>query len=170
MALGKKHAEPFEILSAKQGWERFGDLTSKAFLDDWRAEVSNNVRPYPIPTPSDQRQILTDRIAEALTPYPAVILYVTHWWNDTNAFTQYRRLLGESRTLSEAPIHLFSGGNRTHIARLLRFVFDLEWDCFLFDLDLQCVVEVRHDGYLYITSPVPNYLIRTLIQFADSDL
>jgi len=159
------------ILSADQASQRFADLTSEAFLRDIQTELSANMRTYRLPQSKNERRVLADNLAEAVTSYQRQgILCITHWWDETAGFEEYRRSLGDSRPLRKAPIHLFSDEHRAEIRRLLRFVLELDWDCFLFDKGFNYMAEISHDGYVNLTGSHSDFPEGTIARFADRSL
>jgi hypothetical protein len=159
-----------EILSADQAWERFADLTSDEFLREMKTKRSANVRTYRVPRLTEQKRTLASDLAEFATSMGPGIICITHWCDETPEFVEYRKSLDEVRPLIKAPVHLFSVQHREEVGRLLSFVLELEWDCFVFERELRYLIEISHDGLISLTASNSDFLEKERAHLAFVDL
>jgi hypothetical protein len=158
--------QPFTILSAEEAWERFGDMTSTAFLFEMGAELHSDSHGYRIPDLAEEKRNLARSLTEIVTTRPSGLLRITHWWEDTTDFDEYRNSLGERRRLKMASLHVFSSEHGYEVEQLLGFVLHLNWDCFLFDPTFLYLIKISHDGYLKFASRDGNFPKSAIAQLA----
>jgi len=154
---------PLRILSSGDAWRHFGDLTSEAFLRDMHEEPWSNSCTYEKQRTSNEVRDLPRMLSELVTTYAAGILCITHWWSDTASFDQFRRSLGESRSLKEAPVHIFSRKNRAQVEELLGLILLLDWDCFISDPSLRYLIDISHNGYVRVDSSEAEFFKRVVV-------
>jgi hypothetical protein len=160
----KSSAPPLTILSAEEAWEQFGDLTSEAFLREMCVELWTDSHGYRIPDLAEEKRNLARSLTEIVTTRPSGLLRITHWWEDTIDFDEYRNSLGERRRLKMASLHVFSSEHGYEVEQLLGFVLRLNWDCFLFDPTFLYLIKISHDGYLKFASRDGNLSVSAIAQ------
>jgi hypothetical protein len=158
------------ILSADQAWERFGDLTSEGFLHEMKTELSANMHSYRAPQTAEPKEMLARGLAEFSTGLGPGMMCITHWWDEPAEFVEYRRSLNEIRPLIKSPVHLFSGEHCAEVKRLLSFVLELDWDCFVFDREFRYLIEISHDGFISLTASDPSVSERARVHLAAVNL
>jgi hypothetical protein len=82
-----------------------------------------------------------------------ICLNITGWGIATehlDLFDGYRRSLGETRSLIDAPLHLFERTDEEAFVSFLCMVFFFSWDASIFDLQGQLLLQTSHDGWLEI--------------------
>jgi hypothetical protein len=82
-----------------------------------------------------------------------VCLYIVGWGVATehqDLFYGYRRSLGETRSLSEAPIHIFGEGDENTFISLMSLVLFFSWDAWIFNNAKEILIRTSHDGWLEI--------------------
>ena len=84
-----------------------------------------------------------------------VYLYLSRWGlrpssEQLDLFYGYRRSVGETRPLSEAPVHFVGANARHELESMLCLVFFFGWEAWLFDESCTMLVRITHDGMLQV--------------------
>ena len=84
-----------------------------------------------------------------------VYLYLSRWGlhpasEHLDLFYGYRRSAGETRPLSEAPVHFVEPSARHELESILCLVFFFGWDAWLFDARGTMLVRITNDGKLEV--------------------
>jgi hypothetical protein len=126
-------------------------------LDTFIAQLSGQLElvkgAYSIPIESGRQTALSKLFAYLLFRDSEVCVYITGWGVATehlDLFYGYRRSVGETRRLIEAPVHLFEPTENEALISLLCIVFYFFWDAWVFDLGGRSLLRISHDGWLEI--------------------
>lgn len=109
---------------------------------------------YALPTDVGRRTALGRALATFVEDTTAGLLWITEWGVFPSAenmplFDGYRRSLGETRPLHEAPAHLFDRNDRQEVVCLLDLALYFFWDASIFDDDRLCI-RLSHDEYVTV--------------------
>jgi hypothetical protein len=110
---------------------------------------------YSIPPDSGRKTALSRLLAYMLLKNSRICVYVSGWgvWGSAenlDLFYGYRRSVGESRPLIEAPVHLFERADEDAFVSILCMVFYFVWDGWVFDVEGKALVRISHDEWLEI--------------------
>jgi hypothetical protein len=139
--------------------EGAADLLSVDTLDTFLSQRSNRLHPvgaaYSIPPDSGAKTALAKFLAYLLLKHPEVCVYLTGWSlrpssEHLDLFYGYRRSTGETRLLSEAPVHVFDRSASDELVSILCMMLYFGWDACVFDVDCTTMVRFTHDGRLEI--------------------
>ena len=133
------------------------DLLSGESVESFIARLLRQLRlvegTYSAPVSSGVQIALSKLFAYLLLRNSPVCLYVTGWGVATehlDLFYGYRRSLGETRSLIEAPVHLFDGTDEGAFISVLCMAFFFSWDVSGFDLAGRSLLQTSHDGWLEV--------------------
>jgi hypothetical protein len=133
------------------------DLLAGEPLDTFVARLSGRLQlvddTYSAPLRSGVQIVLSKFFADLLFKGSPVWLHVTGWGIATehlDLFAGYRRSIGETRPLIEAPVHLFEQADEDAFISLLCLVFFFSWDASAFDTAGRLLVQTSHDGWFEI--------------------
>ncbi len=142
-----------KILSKEDGRE----LAKGETLDTLVAQLSRQLQlvngAYSIPLEAGRQTALSKLFAYLLFNHSDVCIYITGWSIATehlDLLYGYRRSVGETRPLIEAPIHVFEPTEKDAFISVLCIVFYFFWDAWVFDLGGRSLVRISHDGWLEI--------------------
>jgi hypothetical protein len=85
-------------------------------------------------------------------------------------FEGYRRSLGETRPLHEAPLHEFGTEDYAALECLLDLVLYFIWDASLIDVSNGTTFHISHDEWIAVLAETPEPLDRWSSAFADFGL
>jgi len=128
-------------------------------LDTFLSELSNRLHQvgdtYSIPPDSGTKTALSRLFAHLLLRSPNVCIYVSGWgvWGsceNLDLFYGYRRSFSESRTLMQAPVHLFEQSEKNTFVSILCMAFYFVWDAWAFDTEGKALVRISHDEWLEV--------------------
>jgi hypothetical protein len=130
-------------------------------LDHWLEQVSEvppTGAPQKLPKESRAQTALAKLLAYLLLRDSGVHLYLSRWsQNPTSEHLDlmygYRRSVGETRTLSEAPVHLFEANERERLVSVLCLVLYFGWDAWIYDATGHAIVRVSANGGLLVYAP-----------------
>jgi hypothetical protein len=111
--------------------------------------------PYSIPRDSGEKTALSRLIDYLLLRNSSACVYVSGWsvWpssENLDLFYGYRRSIGETRFLIEAPAHIFESTEHDALVSILCMVFYFIWDAWVFDAGGNALVRISHDEWLEI--------------------
>jgi hypothetical protein len=115
---------------------------------------------YSAPVNSGVQIALSKLFAYLLLKDSPVCIYVTGWGvanEHADLFNGYRRSLGESRPLIEAPVHVFERTDEDAFISLLCMVFFFSWDASVFDTTGRSLLQTSHDGWLEARGSVAEF-------------
>jgi hypothetical protein len=141
------------ILTKEDSRELVKGITLEAFVSRLSNQLSLVGGAYSIPVNSGAQTALSKLFAYLLFSDARVCIYVTDWSIATehlDLFYGYRRSVGETRTLIEAPVHLFEPAEKDALISVLCIVFYFFWDAWVFDLGGRSLLRISHDGWLEI--------------------
>jgi hypothetical protein len=130
-------------------------------LDHWVRELVLQLKPagtaYSVPPHSRAQTALAKFLACLLLRDSGVYVYLSRWSlhpnsEHLNLFYGYRRSVGETRPLSEAPVHFFDPAAREELASVLCMVFYFGWDAWIFDADGKTLVRATRARGLEVFS------------------
>jgi hypothetical protein len=139
--------------------ENASDMLGGKPLDAFLSELSSRLRlvgdAYSIPPDSGRKTTLSRLFACLLLRNSSVCAYVSGWgvWGSAenlDLFYGYRRSFGESRTLTEAPVHLFERSEEDTFVSILSMAFYFVWDAWVFDIEGRALVRISHDEWLEV--------------------
>jgi len=128
-------------------------------LDDFVDRLSQKLpiieAAYAIPADSGRKTALSRLIAYLLLGRADACIYVSGWgvWRSAenlDLFYGYRRSIGESRPLIEAPFHLFERSEEPSFVSILCLVLYFVWDAWVFDIGGKTLVKISHDEWLEV--------------------
>jgi len=108
---------------------------------------------YAKPTSAGLLIALSKLFAYRLVQDAPVCIYVTAWGiaaEIPDLFYGYRRSIGDSRPLIEAPVHWFEQNEEEALVSVLFMIFAFCWDAWIFDISGRTLIKVSHDGWLEI--------------------
>jgi hypothetical protein len=110
---------------------------------------------YSVPPQSRAQTALAKFLAYLLLERSGVYVYLSHWSlhpasEQLDLFYGYRRSVGETRPLSEAPVHFIGANARHELESILCLIFFFGWEAWLFDDSGTMLVRVTHDGKLAV--------------------
>ena len=136
-------------------------------LDSCLFQLSQRLSPagaaYTIPSQSKAQTALAKFLAYLLLENSGVYVYLSRWslhpaTEHLDLFYGYRRSTGETRPLSEAPVHFIEPIARHELESILCLVFFFGWDAWLFDAAGTMLVRLGHDGKLEVRAPASTNL------------
>jgi hypothetical protein len=139
--------------------EQAGQLQGGKPLDIFVSEQSKRLRlvngTYSTPRDCGRKTALSRLFAYMLGRSTDVCVYISGWgvWGsieNLDLFYGYRRSFGETRTLMEAPVHLFDPSEQDAFVSVLSMVFYFLWDAWIFDVEGKVVVRISHDEWLEV--------------------
>jgi hypothetical protein len=132
-------------------------LLSGKSIDDHVSELTRQLEmiegAYSTPLKSGLQIALSKLFGYLLLRESPVCLYLTDWSIGTehfDLFEGYRRSLGETRPLIEAPVHVFQKGDEDTFISFLCLVFFFSWDAWVFDIPSTYVVRMSHDEWIEV--------------------
>lgn len=155
LALIEQDRPAMKILTKENAIE----MLSEKPLDGFVTELSNQLHqvggPYSIPPDSGAKTALSRVFAYLLLRKSSVCIYVSGWgvWGSSenlDLFYGYRRSFGETRTLMEAPVHLFEHTEENSFVSILCMVFYFVWDAWVFDTKGKALVRISHDEWIEV--------------------
>src|SRR5579864_8319910 len=139
------------ILTKEEACKLLNDESLDAFV----AQLSGQLRlvkgTFSAPVSSGKQIVVSKLFAYVMLKDSPVCLYLTGWGIATehlDLFYGYRRSLGETRPLIEAPVHVFEKGDTDAFVSLLCVSLFFSWDAAVFDLAGKCLLQTSHDGWL----------------------
>jgi len=110
---------------------------------------------YKIPPDSGSKTALSRLIAYLLLKKASVCVFVTGWgvWPNSenfDLFYGYRRALGETRPLIDAPFHIFESTEQDALVSILCMVFYFVWDAWVFDFERKALFVISHDEWFEV--------------------
>jgi hypothetical protein len=123
------------------------------FGSDISWQVPSPMPSYFMPRTSSRKVILSRIIANSFAKQGQVILWLTEWgvWGDSeqpDIFTRYRLSYGETRSLAEAPVHIFNDDGRTALVSCLRIALFSNWGGEVMDVERNLNVTFSHDEWI----------------------
>ena len=108
---------------------------------------------YALPTDSGQKTHLARALRKMILPQAEGLLWITGWgvWpsaENVDLFYGFRKSLGETRFLIDAPGHMFSEPDLADIECLLDITLYFFWDASLVEGSGECVVKISHDEHI----------------------
>jgi hypothetical protein len=106
---------------------------------------------YTIPSDTASKTALARFLTHLLLKQPEMCVYVTGWGLRPTAehldlLYGYRRSAGETRSLSEAPLHVFDQSGSDALASILCLVFYFALEAWVFDVAGTTMIRISHDG------------------------
>jgi hypothetical protein len=135
------------------------ELLSGKSLDDFVSQLSSRLRQvgdaYSIPRDAGAKTALSRLFAYLLLRKSSVCVYLSGWnvWpssENLDLFYGYRRSIGETRYLIEAPVHIFESTEHDALVSILCMVFYFVWDAWVFDIEEKALVRISHDEWLEV--------------------
>jgi hypothetical protein len=139
--------------------EGAASLLSVDLLDTFVSQRSEQLRmagtAYKIPLDTGSKTALAKFFARLLLKQPEVCVYLTGWnlrpiSEHLDLLYRYRLSAGETRQLSEAPVHVFDHTGSDALVSILCLVFYFALDAWVFDLEGKTLVRISHDGRIEV--------------------
>jgi hypothetical protein len=139
--------------------ENARELLSGEAVDTFISQLLSRLRlvrgPYSIPPDSGAKTALSRLFADLLLRDSSVCVYVSGWsvWpssENLDLFYGYRRSIGETRNLVEAPVHIFEATEDAALVSILSMVFYFVWDAWVFDVKGKLLVRISHDEWVEV--------------------
>lgn len=140
-----------KILTKEDAVELLSGKSPDAFIAQLSSQLELVEGTYSAPTASGVQIALAKLFAYLLLRNAPLCLYITGWGIATehlDLFNGYRRSLGETRPLIEAPVHVFEQRDEDAFISLLCVVFFFSWDASAFDTTGRSLLQTSHDGWL----------------------
>ena len=128
-------------------------------LDTYVNQLKSRLRrvggTFTIPPDSGRKTALSRLFANLLLKKSSVCLYVDEWgvWpscEHLDLFYGYRRSLGETRPLIEAPFHVFERTEYDALISMMSMVLYFVWGAWIFDIEGKTLIRISHDEWLEI--------------------
>jgi hypothetical protein len=110
--------------------------------------------PYAIPQDAGVKTALARQFADFLLGnFGEIILCLSGWkiWpsaENIDLFDGYRKSIGETRPVWEAPIHVFTRGEKSVFTSILNLGLFFYWDIEIFDSDSNVLFTFSHDEWM----------------------
>jgi hypothetical protein len=146
-----------KILTKEGASEFLGGKAPDAFVNELWSQLHLVGDAYKIPPDSGRKTALSRLFAHLLLNKASVCLYVSGWgiWpsaENLDLFYGYRRTLGETRQLIEAPFHVFESTENDGLVSILCMVLYFIWDAWVFDIEKRALIRISHDEWLEVLS------------------
>ena len=110
-----------------------------------------------IPEDTASQTALAKFFSYLLLKHSEVCVYLTGWGlrptaEQLDLLYGYRRSMGEMRSLSEAPLHLFDQSGTEALASILCMVFYFALEACVFDVEGKTMIRISHDGRIEVRS------------------
>jgi hypothetical protein len=128
-------------------------------LDSFVAQRCDQLRlvgsAYTIPDDTGSKTALAKFLTHLLLKQPEVCVYLTGWGlrptsEQLDLLLGYRRSTGETRSLSEAPLHVFGQDGNDALASILCLVFYFALEAWVFDAEGKTMIRFSHDGQIEV--------------------
>ena len=128
------------------------NINSDFTADKTASEYPNYVG-FSISSDSGKKTALARTLIGLLKTDSSGLFWITAsgiWPSSENMelFNGYRRSLGESRSVYEAPGHVFSGSDLAQLECILDLTLYFYWDSLLFKGSTAIVMRISHDEYI----------------------
>lgn len=142
-----------KILNRQDAGELLGGISLDVFIAKLTAQLKLVEGTYSAPFNSGVQIALSRLFAYLMFKNCPIFLNITGWGIATeqlDLFDGYRRSLGETRSLMEAPVHFFERSDEEVFISLLCMVLFFSWDASIFDITGRFLLQTSHDGWLEI--------------------
>jgi hypothetical protein len=142
-----------KILTREEAAELLGGKPLDIFVSEQSSRMRLVNAAYSTPRDSGRKTALSRLFAYMLGRSTDVCVYISLWgvWvENLDLFYGYRRSFGESRTLMEAPVHVFSLSEQDAFVSILSMVFYFLWDATVFDIEGKALVRISHDEWIEV--------------------
>jgi hypothetical protein len=111
-------------------------------LDLWIEQCASDLQPagapQKLPKETKAQTGLAKLLAYLLLRDSGIYVYLSRWGQHPasehlDLIYGYRRSVGESRSLSEAPVHFFDANAREQLVSILCLIFYFGWDAWIYD-------------------------------------
>ena len=143
-----------QTLSKSEGSAVLGLGPIEQFFDDVASRLESAIA-YEVPSQSSRITALARLISELVLSDCQILLWITGWgvWPSSenwDLFNGYRRSLGETRQIAEAPLHAFGVTDVPALATLLSLVLSFGWDAQLTNTTGAFMFTISHDEWLEV--------------------
>jgi len=110
---------------------------------------------YEIPTDASRKTAIARAIVSLIDSERPGLLWITEWsifpsGENMSLFDAYRSFLGETRSLRDAPGHIFDNKDLPQIECLLDVILYFYWDALLFIDGNSYVLKISHDEFIAV--------------------
>jgi hypothetical protein len=132
-------------------------LLNAAELDSFIRKLSRQLQTsgasYAMSPDAQAKTALAKFLAYLLLKQAPVCVYLTSWGlrqygEQLDLLYGYRRSAGETRTLSQAPVHVFDSTASEALVSVLCMVFYFSLEAWIFDLEGRTLIRINRDGRL----------------------
>jgi len=144
-----------EVLSLESSAERLNHKPLEAYLQQLFNGLKSVNGTYSIPADSGRKTAMARLFAYFFLRNPLVVIYISGWgvWGSAenlDLFYGYRKSLGVTQTLMDAPVHLFKSDEADAFVSILSMALYFLWDVWVFDANSRTVLRLSHDEWLEI--------------------
>lgn len=148
-------ANPMEVLTKDEA----ANLLKVEELDDFIGNLAIHLpsagSSYAIAPGAQAKTALAKFLAYLLLKQSGVCIYLTGWdmrqySEHLDLFFGYRRSAGETRTFSEAPVHLFNRDAKDALVSILCLVLYFSLEAWIFDVEGLTLIRIGRDGKMDI--------------------
>jgi hypothetical protein len=139
---------------SKSECEEWSRVNLEAPSNDFRISYPANVT-YEIPTDASGKTAIARAIVSLIDSERPGLLWITEWsifpsGENMSRFDAYRSSLGETRSLRDAPGHIFDGKDLPQIECLIDLILYFYWDALLFVDGKSYVLRISHDEFIAV--------------------
>jgi hypothetical protein len=141
------------ILSRQEASSFLNNISPDVFVARLHRQLRLVEASYSAPIVSGVQIALSKLFAHLSFRNAPICLNITGWGIATehlDLFDGYRRSLGETRSLIDAPFHCFELTEEEAFVSFLCMVFFFSWDASIFDLEGRLLLQTSHDGWLEV--------------------
>ncbi len=145
------------------------------FVSTLQDQLRGLAGPFATPPDSGVKTDLSRDLVRLLLGEERVSLYISGWsiWPSAehlDLFYGYRRSLGETRLLIEAPVHVFEPSEQDQLVSVLCLVFYFVWDAWAFDLRGRALLRISHDEWFEARSDDDALLRRIAAELEEAEV
>ena len=146
-----------QFLSISEGSTTLGLGPVESFVAEVADQLVDSAG-FEIPTDSCRKSALAQLISKLAPSKPPVLLWVTGWgvWpscENWDLFYGYRRSLGETRQLIDAPLHVFTSTDQPALASMVSLVLFFGWDAHVVSITGDFMLTISHDEWFELQLP-----------------
>jgi len=142
-----------QIVSTSQCQE-WSEINLQVPHNDFRVLYPADVT-YEIPTDASRKTAIARAIVNLIDSERPGLLWITEWsifpsGENMSLFGAYRSFLGETRSLRDAPGHIFDDKDLPQIECLLDLILYFYWDALLIINGKNCALRISHDEFISV--------------------
>lgn len=123
----------------------------------WKQRYRDRLISFAIPADTGKRTALARLLAEVAANGSESLLWITGYgiWPSSeimDLFDGYRKSIGESRSIHEAPFHIFSSQDLKQLECILAVTLYFLWDALVLNHLQGVLIEISHDEIIDISA------------------